>query len=46
MSEVLLEARQLVKGFRSGESYLPVLQQADWHHSAPAWLTSRFATMH
>ena len=30
MSEVLLEARQLVKGFRSGESYLPVLQQADF----------------
>ena len=30
MSEVLLEARELVKGFRSGESYLPVLQEADF----------------
>ncbi len=29
MSEVLLEARELVKGFRSGESYLPVLQEAN-----------------
>lgn len=30
MSEVLLEARELVKGFRSGESYLPVLQETDF----------------
>ena len=29
MSEVLLEARELVKGFRSGESYLLALQQSD-----------------
>ena len=30
MSEVLLEGRALVKGFRAGESYLPVLQEADF----------------
>ena len=30
MSEVLLDARELVKGFRAGESYLPVLQEADF----------------
>ena len=30
MSEVLLEARELVKGFRFGESYLPVLQEVDF----------------
>ena len=30
MSEVLLEARGLVKGFLSGASYLPVLQEANF----------------